>query len=137
MLPVFVGCFSGRAQNGTGVYEAYHRITQLLGCAILFFFANVLKTLVAKLMSTHFHKEAHFKKMQMALQKVPPPPFGHVWIYFVCLPVCMFGSCWRILDMAVSQIGDLVLWFSSTKQAQLLKRSTSQIEWLLGATQGA
>jgi len=30
----------------------------------------VLKTLVAKIMASHFHKEAHFEKMQEALQKV-------------------------------------------------------------------
>jgi hypothetical protein len=77
VLPVFVGCFNGRAHDGEGVYQVYLRSTQLLGSAILFFFANVLKTLLAKMMSTHFHKEAHFKKMQVGLQKVPPPPPRH------------------------------------------------------------
>ena len=47
---------------------------------MLFFFANLLKTLAAKLMATSFHTEAHFHKMQEALQKVccllafPPRP---------------------------------------------------------------
>lgn len=70
ILPVFVGCFVGRAHDGAGIQKAYSYMVKLLGCAILFFFANVLRTLVAKMMSTHFHKEAHFKKMQEALQKV-------------------------------------------------------------------
>lgn len=70
ILPIFVACFSGRANDGAGVKKAYDIMVRLLGCGILFFFANVLRTLIAKLMSTHFHKEAHFKKMQEALQKV-------------------------------------------------------------------
>ena len=37
---------------------------------MLFFFANLLKTLAAKVMATSFHTEAHFQKMQEALQKV-------------------------------------------------------------------
>ena len=69
VLPIFVACFSGRANDGAGVHSAYVTIVRLLGCADLFFLVFVLKTLLAKLMSTHFHKEAHFRKMQEALQK--------------------------------------------------------------------
>ena len=69
VLPIFVACFSGRANDGAGVHSAYITIVRLLGCADLFFLVFVLKTLLAKLMSTHFHKEAHFRKMQEALQK--------------------------------------------------------------------
>ena len=70
ILPVFVGCFVGRAHDGAGIQRAYNIMVKILASAILFFFANVLRTLMAKLMSTHFHKEAHFKKMQEALRKV-------------------------------------------------------------------
>lgn len=70
ILPVFVGCFQGRAHDGRGVHNAYMIVTRLLGCVILFCFANVLSALLAKIMSTHFHKDAHFSKMNDALQKV-------------------------------------------------------------------
>ncbi len=44
--------------------------TQLLGCLTLFWFAMVLKTIIARAVSSHFHKEAHFAKMKQALEKV-------------------------------------------------------------------
>jgi hypothetical protein len=36
----------------------------------MFFFANVLAAIFAKLLSARFHKENHFKKMQQALTNV-------------------------------------------------------------------
>jgi hypothetical protein len=42
---------------------------QTLVCLTLFTAANVLKTLLAKVMSSTFHKRAYFDKMQDALQK--------------------------------------------------------------------
>lgn len=74
VLPIFVGCFIGRAHDGRGVHNAYLVVTRLLGCIILFCFGNVLSALLAKIMATHFHKDAHFSKMNDALQKVTPPP---------------------------------------------------------------
>ena len=53
--------------------QVYQAIARALGCLTLFFFANLLKTLAAKIMATSFHTEAHFQKMQEALQKVFPP----------------------------------------------------------------
>ena len=50
--------------------QVYQAIARALGCLTLFFFANLLKTLAAKIMATSFHTEAHFQKMQEALQKV-------------------------------------------------------------------
>ena len=56
--------------------------TQAIACLILFTFANVLSTLLAKLMASHFHKATHFHKMQEAIRKVgpglhlPPMPRG-------------------------------------------------------------
>ena len=70
VLPIFVGCFIGRAHDGRGVHNAYMVVVRLLGCAVLFCFANVLSALLAKIMATHFHKDAHFSKMNDALQKV-------------------------------------------------------------------
>jgi hypothetical protein len=37
---------------------------------VLFTVANLIKKVSIKLMSTHFHKEAHFNRMQEALRKV-------------------------------------------------------------------
>jgi len=45
---------------------------QAIGCLILFTFANVLSTLMAKMMASHFHKATHFHKMQEAIRKVWP-----------------------------------------------------------------
>ena len=56
------------------VGQVYRTIARLLGCLTLFFLANVLKTLAAKLLATSFHTEAHFQKMQEALEKVSIEP---------------------------------------------------------------
>ena len=37
---------------------------QAIACLILFTFANVLSTLLAKMMASHFHKATYFHKMQ-------------------------------------------------------------------------
>lgn len=47
---------------------------QLLGCATLFWFAMVLKTIISRAVSSHFMKEAHFNKMKIALEKVHAEP---------------------------------------------------------------
>lgn len=40
------------------------------GCFALCTLANLVTKVIMKLMSTHFHKEAHFQRMQEALRKV-------------------------------------------------------------------
>lgn len=70
MTPLFVGCFYSKDLTNYHVKDAFRTLCRLLGCLLLFTFANVLKTLLAKIMASHFHKEAHFEKMQEALQKV-------------------------------------------------------------------
>lgn len=70
ITPLFVGCFYTKNFTNSHVKDVFQTLSRLLGCMLLFFFANVLKTLVAKIMASHFHKEAHFEKMQEALQKV-------------------------------------------------------------------
>ncbi|KAL0029403.1 hypothetical protein WJX77_004930 [Trebouxia sp. C0004] len=69
LIPLFVGCFYTNDNENTHVKNVFRTLARLLGCLLLFFFANVLKTLVAKIMASHFHKEAHFEKMQEALLK--------------------------------------------------------------------
>ena len=39
-------------------------------CLTLFCVANFLKALVTKLLSSHFYKTAHFKKVKDAIEKV-------------------------------------------------------------------
>lgn len=70
MTPLFVGCFYSKNFTNYHVKDVFRTLCRLLGCLLLFTFANVLKTLLAKIMASHFHKEAHFEKMQEALQKV-------------------------------------------------------------------
>eukprot|EP00891_Asterochloris_glomerata_P009429 jgi/Astpho2/9429/Aster-x0397 len=69
LVPLFVGCFYGRANDSDSVKRVFQILAKVLGCLSLFFFGNVLKTFAAKAMSSHFHKEAHFEKMQEALVK--------------------------------------------------------------------
>ena len=79
LVPLFVGCFYGRANDSDSVKRVFQILAKVLGCLSLFFFGNVLKTFAAKAMSSHFHKEAHFEKMQEALVKV--------WVS-VCMSCC-------------------------------------------------
>ena len=70
LIPLFVGCFYSKDNTNNHVRNVFQTLARLMGCLLLFFFANVLKTFIAKIMASHFHKEAHFEKMQEALQKV-------------------------------------------------------------------
>ncbi len=45
----------------------------MLGCVAMFFLADVLKAVFAKLLSSRFHKENNFKKMAQALTNVGTP----------------------------------------------------------------
>lgn len=83
ITPLFVGCFYSKDLTNSNVKDVFRTLSRLLGCLLLFTFANVLKTLLAKIMASHFHKEAHFEKMQEALQKVSP----HVAFSLLVFPV--------------------------------------------------
>jgi hypothetical protein len=50
--------------------------------------ANLVKKLLIKLMATHFHKEAHFQRMQEALRKVRVRSVVSVCVC-VCVCVCL------------------------------------------------
>ncbi len=47
----------------------------------LFWLGNIVKTVIARYISSHFHKEAHFSKMKDALEQArpapPPGPLSH------------------------------------------------------------
>ena len=49
-------------------------VFKALVCLALFCGTDLLKTLAAKSLARTFHKEAHFAKMQDALEKVLPKP---------------------------------------------------------------
>ncbi|KAK9863795.1 hypothetical protein WJX84_010731 [Apatococcus fuscideae] len=68
-MPLFIGCFSQKASTDATWHDVYIDLEKVIACIILFCFANVLKKIFSQLMSTQFHKEAHFAKMQDALRK--------------------------------------------------------------------
>ena len=89
LTPLFIGCFYSKDLANGHVKDVFRTLCRLLGCLLLFTFANVLKTLLAKIMASHFHKEAHFEKMQEALQKVG----DHSLFLFFCFYCIFFCFC--------------------------------------------
>ncbi|CAL8467439.1 g6977 [Coccomyxa elongata] len=69
LMPLYVPLFSPRAYASGTASTIYVNVLKAIGCLILFTFANVLSTLLAKLMASHFHKATHFHKMQEAIRK--------------------------------------------------------------------
>lgn len=67
---LFVVAFADGIERPEEVQLAYLLLLRLLACLALFAAGNVLKTLLAKLMASHVHRQAFFDKMQDALQKV-------------------------------------------------------------------
>lgn len=89
LTPLFIGCFYSKDLANGHVKDVFRTLCRLLGCLLLFTFANVLKTLLAKIMASHFHKEAHFEKMQEALQKVGDHSlFLLLLLYLLLLLLC-------------------------------------------------
>lgn len=74
MLPLFCGCFSVRQAANDNSHGFYSYTARALACIALFFFANVLKSIFAKLMSGSFHRSSQFAKMEEALRKVRSTP---------------------------------------------------------------
>ncbi|KAK9840563.1 hypothetical protein WJX81_001411 [Elliptochloris bilobata] len=69
IFPVYVPLFGPRAHAADGAaWIVYDNILKFLGCLLLLTFANVMGTLLAKALASHFHKEAHFDKMQRAIR---------------------------------------------------------------------
>jgi hypothetical protein len=61
-----------RQQRSSNVYVVVCLAPNSLtaGCAALMTVGNLIKKVVIKLLAAHFHKEAHFQRMQEALRKV-------------------------------------------------------------------
>ena len=53
------------------VVLTYHTTFKVLLCLMLFFAADMVKVILAKIVAGHFHNHLHFTKMQDALNKVP------------------------------------------------------------------
>lgn len=70
LIPLFVTFFAAAASRSTEAQQAYTFVLKALACLVLFAAGNLLKTLLAKLLASHFHRRAFFDKMQDALQKV-------------------------------------------------------------------
>ena len=70
LVPLFIFAFADGIQRPEEVQLAYSLVLRLLVCLILFAAGNVVKTLLAKLLASHVHRQAFFDKMQDALQKV-------------------------------------------------------------------
>lgn len=63
--------FQGPArQSSAGTLNFYNTLLRLFCCFTLFSAGMILKTLAAKMMSSHFNKSSYFDKMQDALRKV-------------------------------------------------------------------
>lgn len=70
LIPLFVVAFADGRSRPEEVQVAYLLVLRALACLVLFAGGNLLKTLLAKLLASHFHRRAFFDKMQDALQKV-------------------------------------------------------------------
>ena len=76
----FIYSHAQRSAQSGNTKKAYLYVLRLLGCMLLCSFANVLKTLIAKILSCQFYCTGYFDKMQDALRKVccpsvaPPVP---------------------------------------------------------------
>jgi hypothetical protein len=53
----------------SGVKEAFQVVLKIWACITLFMTANLLKTLLAKMLSSKFNKESHIQKIQDSLVK--------------------------------------------------------------------
>ena len=70
LIPLYVVAFADGIARPEDVQLAYVIVLKTLVCLTLFASGNVVKTLLAKLLASHFHRRAFFDKMQDALQKV-------------------------------------------------------------------
>ncbi|PRW44384.1 Mechanosensitive ion channel 10 [Chlorella sorokiniana] len=69
VLATFAALFQSQPDKDGRVQDAFLVIIKVLGCVALCTLANLITKVIMKLMSTHFHKEAHFQRMQEALRK--------------------------------------------------------------------
>ncbi|EFN55409.1 hypothetical protein CHLNCDRAFT_134529 [Chlorella variabilis] len=71
VLAAFAALFQTQPNldEDAAVQKVFLIIIKLLGCMVLMTVANLVKKVLIKLMATHFHKEAHFGRVQEALRK--------------------------------------------------------------------
>ncbi|KAI3428453.1 hypothetical protein D9Q98_007280 [Chlorella vulgaris] len=71
VLAAFAALFQTQPDldNDATVQKVFQFLIKLLGCAALMTVGNLIKKVVIKLLAAHFHKEAHFQRMQEALRK--------------------------------------------------------------------
>lgn len=71
LLALFLACFPpGQRREPEEALTVWWLAVKLLVCGMIAACAHLLKTLLAKLMASNFHKRAHFDKIQDALNKV-------------------------------------------------------------------
>ena len=56
-------------EQSSGVKDAFNIVLKVWACVTLFMTANLLKTLLAKMLSSKFNKESHMQKIQDSLVK--------------------------------------------------------------------
>ena len=79
--------FQDYAHNKTkNVRTFYTTLLRIFCCLTLFSVGMILKTLAAKMLSSHFNKSSFFDKMQDALRKVNPwhylPVYERSFLHF-------------------------------------------------------
>ena len=62
--------YTQRSVQSAKVRKDYLHLLRWMGCLLLLCCANVLKTLIAKMLSCHFYCSGYFDKMQDARRKV-------------------------------------------------------------------
>ncbi len=82
------------AQTRSNTDRGHRAGAQVLGCVAMFFLADMLKAVFAKLLSSRFHKENNFKKMAAALTNVSIP--HRCCGLLTCSHECNVGrhACW-------------------------------------------
>lgn len=63
------------------VQLTYETVRKVLLCLLLICVADLIKAVLTKYVSGHFHNSLHFTKMQDALNKVKLCTFPHVLLY--------------------------------------------------------
>jgi hypothetical protein len=89
---------------------------QLWACVTLFMTANLIKVLLAKLLSSKFNKHSHLQKMHDSLRKVgawPPssaalrnlPGWGCIIVSGMLCPVAVADPCYVWARMHIAVVG--------------------------------
>ena len=86
VLPLFCGCFATRESRSASWHGFYAYTARALACLALFCFANVLKSLGAKLLAGSFHKVC----VQLFLHQSFPPVFRANYAHYQTVPVEVF-----------------------------------------------